>query len=280
MDPLTTLSPGQARRALTGHPRYRYRGCAPDTDHPSRAAGNLDLPVTAWESPDIDGGEAQAVRIARENAAIEVCVDCPVMVACLAYGTALTDTGQLAHPHGILGGTRALERHRLIISRRATEPAPLNLDEARTPQRRALLRALAAETDDELVAYRAHMDVRTANWHRSALCGLLGLDKETATRDQLLAAAAEHGLLPARTRIRPDQPGPIAAAPTYDGVRQRRVAATGPHQLPLPGYETLRRTLPAPRPDRPAAQARLRLVAFHEQLTLAPFTLPVLEAAA
>ncbi|MEU1078234.1 WhiB family transcriptional regulator [Streptomyces sp. NPDC005878] len=285
MDPMT-LSPVTAREQLTDHPRYPYRGCAPDLDDPTRAAGNLALPVDAWGAPDTDGAEPQTERIARENAAVEVCLDCPVMVACLTYGTTVTSSGHLAEPHGILGGLRALERHRRLIAQRTAEPAPApNVDEARTPQRLALLRALAAHSDDELVAYRARMDLRTSNWHRSALCGLLGLDKETATRFQLLAAARHHGLLPRHVRIRPDEPGPVAAAPTTDGIRQRRITATGPGQLPLPGYDTLRRTPPPTPPGAriPFPRRRLRMVAFHEQLTLPDpaFTPPVrLEVAA
>ncbi|MFE4915904.1 hypothetical protein ACFRCX_30845, partial [Streptomyces sp. NPDC056652] len=135
------------------------------------------------------------------------------------------------------------------------------------PQKRAVLRALARETDTELVAYRAGMDVRSANWHRSALTAMLGLDKERATRDQLLAAAVQHGLLPRSIRIRPDGPWPVAAAPTTDGIRQRRIEGRGrPVQLMLPGFEGMSRVHPAPamRPGGGCVPARrllrLRLV--------------------
>ncbi|WP_033024176.1 hypothetical protein, partial [Streptomyces capuensis] len=91
------------------------------------------------------------------------------------------------------------------------------LSVARTDQKQAVLRALAREVDEELVAFRAGMDVRTANWHRSLLCGLLGLDKETASREQLLTTAQRLGVLPVRARILPDGRWPVAAAPNGDG---------------------------------------------------------------
>ncbi|RIH58166.1 hypothetical protein D3C59_36895, partial [Streptomyces sp. SHP22-7] len=83
------LSAEAALTALLEHPHYRYRGCAPDPDDPRVAAGDNTVSVDAWQAPDVDGGEAREVREAREAAAIDVCVGCPVMVQCLAYGSSL-----------------------------------------------------------------------------------------------------------------------------------------------------------------------------------------------
>ncbi|BCK73973.1 hypothetical protein Srufu_079260 (plasmid) [Streptomyces libani subsp. rufus] len=183
---------------------------------------------------------------------------------------------------------RSLERHRDLISRRRTaEPAVAltagdpRLAEARTPQKQAVLAALARESDEELVAYRAGMDVRTANWHRAILAGLLGLDKETASRGELLARAAELGVLPRRARIRPDGLHPVPAAPNTDGSRQRRIALRMTIQLVLPGLEHIPRV---PRPTTPRRRSAvapvraLRIVRTAQHLTLPVTT--VLEAAA
>ncbi|MFJ9799794.1 WhiB family transcriptional regulator [Streptomyces sp. NPDC101145] len=270
---MTTTSPAAAWRTLTDHPHYRYRGCQPDPEQPTRAAGDPDLSVNAWLPYTGDGMENQAARHARERAAIAVCGFCPVRDACRAYANTLTEDGLLAEPEGIWGGERALERHRaLIASRAATEPAPEpvagrvrvgeeKLAEARTPAKRAVLRALARHTDPEMVAARAGMDLRTANWHRSALVSLLGLDKETATREELLAEAVSYGLLPDTVRIVPDGPWPLAAAPTTDGARQRRLAPDMPVQLTIPGLPHYPRRLrrPVRRPAPPGAR-RLRLL--------------------
>ncbi|WP_228981344.1 WhiB family transcriptional regulator [Streptomyces sp. DH12] len=261
-------TPAAAARTLTEHPHYRYRGCQPDPDQPTRAAGDPDLTVNAWLPHTGDGQENQAERHARERAAITVCGYCPVRAACRAYANTLTDEGLLAEPEGIWGGELALERHRALIAARtaaapAPQPAPVTaerLAEARTPAKRTVLRALARHTDPELVAIAARMDLRTANWHRSALVSLLGLDKETTTREQLLAAAVAHGLLPDTVRIVPDGRWPLVAAPTTDGARQRRLAPDMPIQLTIPGLPHYPRRPPAPAPRRPAVVRRLRVV--------------------
>ncbi|MFE1515800.1 hypothetical protein ACFW9I_03025 [[Kitasatospora] papulosa] len=249
-----------ARQRLVDDRYYYLRGCAPDEEDPRMSAGDPDVPVDAWGPYTDDGAEAQRDRLAREKAALAICGRCPVLALCRVYAntTTVDETGveHLVEPEGILGGELALTRHRALIARRhaatvgettAATPASVparTLDDARTPQKRAVLAALARETDPDAVAYRAGMDLRTANWHRSALVGMLGLDREHATRDQLLAAAVETGLLPRSTRIRPDGPMPYAAAPTVDGVRQRRIApptrTVGP-QLLLPGMEDMPR---------------------------------------
>lgn len=186
-----------ARQNLMTHPRYRYRGCAPDVDDASAAAGNLGVPVTAWEAPDVDGGESQAERRAREAAAVEVCVDCPVMVQCLAFGASLNPAGRLAVPHGVLGGMTALERHKAFVRERQVEPAPVRPapdEQLKTEQKLAVLRALAVHVEPEAVASAAGVDVRTAQWQRSRLTTQLGLPK-SATRAQVLEAAVARGLL-------------------------------------------------------------------------------------
>lgn len=192
-----------ARQNLMTHPRYRYRGCAPDVDDPKVAAGNLDVPVTAWEAPDVDGGEAQADRVRREAAAIEVCVDCPVMVQCLAYGASLSPAGRLAVPHGVLGGMTALERHKAFVRERQTAPAvvqPAPDVQLKTEQKLAVLRALAVHAEPEAVAAAAGVDVRTAQWQRSRLTTQLGLPK-SASRVQVLEAAVARGLLSANELV-------------------------------------------------------------------------------
>ncbi|WP_331728974.1 WhiB family transcriptional regulator (plasmid) [Streptomyces sp. NBC_01259] len=273
--------PKAARQDLVDHRHYRYRGCAPDPDHRgmATAGGLVEVPLDVWGPYTADGAEPQKTRIDRERLAKQVCARCPVVAACRTYANTTTVDGDgvehLVEPEGVMGGELALTRHRSLIARRhaattgtlpaapgattaAASPAgpvtaPVrDMAEGRTRQKRAVLDALARETDPELVAARAGMDVRTANWHRSALVTLLGLDKERATRDQLLAAAVDQGLLPPSTRIRPDGRWAYAAAPTTDGARQRRIAPGRPVQLCLPGLEHLPRTRrPVARPGRP-----------------------------
>lgn len=221
------LDPKTTRDALTDHPYYRYRGCAPDPDNPKVAAGNPELPVTSWDPPDVDGGEPQAQRIARERAAIEVCNRCPVKRECLAYGSSLTPEGRLAEPYAILGGTTALERHKALIRARQQEPArpkTTPIGQLRTAQKLAVLRALARHTDAEVVAAAAGMDVRTANWQRSILVGKLGLPRD-ATRMQLLQAAAAVGLLDVAVAA---DDGSVPAVPPPS-----KTATSGPRQQSL-----------------------------------------------
>lgn len=189
----STLSVTAARTAWLEHPHFRYRGCASDPDDPQRMAGNPELPVGAHHAPDVDGGEGQRERRAREDAAIEVCLNCPVMVACDRYANSVTPEGKLAEPDGVWGGRTALERHKaLIAARHAAPPAPDRRFD--TPQKRAVLKALAAFGDPYDVAAWAGVDVRTANWQRSSLVRLLGLPKDVS-RMRALAVARERGLL-------------------------------------------------------------------------------------
>ncbi|MEE1812678.1 WhiB family transcriptional regulator [Streptomyces sp. BE133] len=304
-DPMT------ARQDLIDDRHYKYRGCAPDEDDPTMSAADPDVSLDAWGPYTGDGAEPQKARFDRERDAKQICARCPVLSLCRTYAnTTVIDAEGVEHlvePEGVMGGELALTRHRALIARRhaATvgtapdEEAPAaavvrDLSEGRTPQKRAVLEALARETDPELVAYRAGMDLRAANWHRSTLVTMLGLDKERATRDQLLAAAIDQGLLPRSTRIRPDGPWAYAAAPTTDGARQRRIAPGRPVQLTLPGLEDLPRTRrtpvhpgrpprgrgPDPSPRRRAGLRRLTAVraALQPRIPFAPT--PVLEPAA
>ncbi|TXS68909.1 hypothetical protein [Streptomyces sp. sk2.1] len=255
--------PIAARQELTDHPHYRYRGCAPDPDNPRMAAGDPDVSVDAWAPYTGDGAEPQRDRIAREKAAVRVCGYCPVQALCRTYAsTEVVEAGsggapdvvRLAEPEGVWGGQIALERHRALIARRAgtavvSEQA---LAEAQSPQKLAVLRALAVELYETRVAHRAGMDVRRTNWHRSALCSLLGLNKETASRDDLLVAAVRHGLLPGTHRIVWDGLWPIAAAPNTDGSRQRRIAPGFPLDLLTP--RPRQRRTPTPSVQVPAGR--------------------------
>ncbi|MER6602578.1 hypothetical protein [Streptomyces parvus] len=294
----TTVDAIAARQRLVDDRHYRYRGCAPDPETPGMSAGDPDVPLDAWGPYTGDGPEAQKVRLDREKTALTICGRCPVLGLCRTYANTTTvevdgsgrQIEHLVEPEGVLGGELALTRHRRLIARRhdtvtADTTTPVgDMVEARTPQRRELLLALAKETDPERVAALAGMDVRTANWHRSALVGMLGLDRDRATRDQLLAAAVENRLIPRSTRIRPDGPWPYAAAPTADGVRQRRIAPRRPVQLVLPALEDVpRRPRPAPvvrvvasRPRTPAragnGPVQLRLVFLTPTTTAAART--------
>ncbi|MFJ3699459.1 WhiB family transcriptional regulator [Streptomyces sp. NPDC090052] len=276
-------------RALTEHHHYKYRGCAPDELTPARAAGDLHLSVDAWSPTTADGGEEQRARLTRERAAKAVCARCPVLDTCGAYGLSTVEhdgTARLVEPEGILGGMLALDRHRHLIQQRITNPAPASpaavtptgLAAACTAQKQAVLRALASTSDALLVAERAGMDVRTANWQRSALCGLLGVDRETATRQELLDTAQALGVLPAGVRVIPDRI-PVAAAPDTTGARQRRInhlaatdriAATPPTVAPsTPSPAPGRTAIPASgRGGRLPAPPRTKFTDIHGQLSL------------
>lgn len=262
---MSSLDVKLAREALTDNRFYKYRGCAPHPDRRlrGRAAGNPELSVNAWFPPDRNGGEDQAERTAREDAAVEVCLSCPVMVLCDVWASQVDDDGKLAEEHGVAGGRRSLERHQALIRARSQAQrvmllrialaaggrvvdyvllsravqagvvARSVLDECRSPQKQGVLRGLAASSDEDEVAGLAGVDTRTANWHRSKLCLLLGLDRESATRMDLLRAARRRGLLPAGTVLVPDGPRVVAAAPTNDGVRQRRIRSQHEVQLAL-----------------------------------------------
>ncbi|MCF0086626.1 MULTISPECIES: WhiB family transcriptional regulator [unclassified Streptomyces] len=229
----------QAHQVLTEHRFYKYRGCAPDPDDPRVAAGDPRLSVDAWLPPTSDGGESQQERHAREEAAIAVCRACPVVEACDAYASSLSASGRLAEPYGVLGGRRALERHRVLVALRHAERARdaaavgagvvaggVRVDRLRTAQKLAVLGALAACWEPFEVARRAGVDVRTANWQRSNVVTLLGLPRDVS-RMRLLAVVRELGLL-AGVRVVDDGGGvPAVAAPTKTTVRVPGVPAAG-----------------------------------------------------
>jgi hypothetical protein len=270
------MDPTAARHALTDHPYYRYRGCAPDPDDPRVSAGDPSLHVDAWQAPDVDGGEDQQVRRDREAAAKAVCGRCPVMEACAAYGASVTAEGKLAERHAILGGATAVERTRALVEERqaapvVAEPAPDH--ELRTPQKLAVLRAWAAYETPEDVARAAGMDVRTANWQRSILKTKLGLEK-AATRAEVLEAAVARRLLRADAVV----PSP--------GAGKRPALSSSPARPAVPESGACRR------PGRRVHRRRVAIVAgqlsFDDALAptpTAPVTAlfsskPVLEAAA
>lgn len=225
------LSAAAAMAALTDHPHYRYRGCAPDSDNPRVAAGDNRVSVDAWQAPDVDGGEEREVREAREAAAIDVCVGCPVMVSCLAYGSSLTPEGKLPEPFAILGGRTALERTKALVQERQAAPVPVEVlepapvEQLRTAQKLAVLRGLAQHADPEQVAVAAGLGsglegLRTAKWQIARLKTQLGLPK-TATRAELLNAAVDRGLLdPAEVAAAEAAAGPIAVVSAESKPRQ------------------------------------------------------------
>lgn len=210
---MTGTDPQAAYQAWTEHPFYRYRGCAPDPDDPRVAAGDLSLSLDAWHGPDVDGGEGGKARRAREDAAVEVCLNCPVMVKCLEYANSVNAEGRLAEPRGVWGGRTALERHRLFIDHRheVVEAAPA--EHLQTDQKQRVLQALAVHTDPWAVARAAGVDWRTASWQRSRLVTQFSLDRAHATRRELLEVAVERGLIDARMVVGDDGSVPAVPAP-------------------------------------------------------------------
>ena len=139
------ISSAKAFEVFTDHPRFKYRGCAPDVDDPTRAAGDVGLSRNAWITDDRDGAEPQREREAREAAAIDVCVSCPVMVLCDQYANSVRPDGRLAEPRWIWGGRTARERTRSFERREkpARVARALPVERLETPQKLAVLRALA-----------------------------------------------------------------------------------------------------------------------------------------
>lgn len=215
-----------AYEAWTEHPFFRYRGCAPDPDDPSRAAGDLSLSLDAWHGPDVDGGEGGKVRRAREEAAKRVCRECPVRAWCDAYASSVVgkgETARLAEPRGVWGGRTGLERHRRFIEHRHEVAAAAPTEHLQTEQKHDVLQALAVHADPQDVARAAGVDWRTANWQRSRLVTQFSLDKTRATRRELLAAAVERGLIDAAMVVDDDGTVP-AVAPAPPRVRGRAAA--------------------------------------------------------
>ncbi|MEU9578783.1 hypothetical protein [Streptomyces chilikensis] len=257
------LAAGSSRalyEAWTEHPHFRYRGCAPDPDAPTRLAGDPRLPLDTHFAADGDKPETPAERIAREDAAIEVCLGCPVMVQCDAYANSVVvgedGTARLAEPDGVRGGRTALERHRAFIARRHEVSTVVDDARLRTPQKLAVVAALAVVWDPYEVADRAGLDVRTSNWQRSSLVRLLGLPK-TVSRERLLEEARRHGLLEGDF-VR-DGGGVRALAPPTPAVRPggapavtapvAAVVTPSPAPAPEPGPVSAAVSAPASRPQ-------------------------------
>lgn len=216
-----SASSERLRREWLEHPHFRYRGCAPDPDDPLRMAGDPELHVGAHHGPDAFVAEKQRERREREERAIEVCLSCPVMVACDRYASSVGADGKLAEPDGVWGGRRALERHKALIrARHARAAAPGQWFE--TPQKRAVLGALAVCWEPFEVARRAGVDVRTANWQRSSLVRLLGLPKGVS-RMRALVVARERGLLEGVSVVVDDGSVPAVPPPTRVMVQPLRL---------------------------------------------------------
>src|ERR1044072_8675222 len=184
-------SAAAARAAWAEHRFFKYRGCAPDPSNPRVLAARPDLPVDTHHPADRDGPEPQADLMAREAAAVELCLGCPVMVACDRYANSVTPDGRLAQPDGVWGGRLAKGRREAFKQNRHRVAAPAPDGQLRTSQKHAVLLALAMCPDGraESVAAAAGVDARTANWQRSRLVTQLNLSKATATRMELLGEA-------------------------------------------------------------------------------------------
>lgn len=212
------MSPQEAAYVeWTEHPRYKYRGCAPDVDEPRLAAGSPGLdgegrPVRvaldAWLGPDVDGGESQQARTARVEAAREVCLGCPVMVQCDAYAMVAPERAD-----GLRGGRTGREREALVKARSRVRRVRVAVPVAqlRTPQKLAVLAALAVHVDEYQVAIETGLDVRKANWQRARLVSGLGLEP-SASRMDLLGAAVKAGLVDGSLVVADD--GRVPAIPS------------------------------------------------------------------
>ncbi|WP_329474212.1 WhiB family transcriptional regulator (plasmid) [Streptomyces sp. NBC_01723] len=239
---------------------------------PGRAAGDVSLSLDAWHGDDRDGSEPQREREARQAAAMEVCLNCPVMVACDAYANAVVaEDGKtrLAEPAGIWGGRLALERHRAFIKRRHEVAVAAPVRAVKTPQRLRVLEALAVHADAEAVAEAAGVDVRTANWQRSRLVTQLNLDKGSATRRELLAAAVERGLLDARVVVGDDGLVPAVPPPSPSSRLSSAGSEAGVDDAVLP-------SVPAVLRGRVRRPGRRRVQVMPGQLSLDDALAPVL----
>ncbi|MFD9004485.1 WhiB family transcriptional regulator [Streptomyces sp. NPDC059582] len=207
------ISTAAALEAWQSHRHFKYRACAPDPSNPRVLAARPDLSVNTHVPADRDGAEPQAERVAREQAAVELCLGCPVMVLCDAYATSVTPDGRLAQPDGVWGGRLARERRAAFAESRHEVTVAAPDSQLRTDQKQDVLLALAmcADGDAESVAAAAGVDVRTANWQRSRLVTQLNLVKGKATRAQLLAEAVRRGLLDASLVVVDD--GQVLAVP-------------------------------------------------------------------
>jgi hypothetical protein len=229
------LSAAMAFEAFTDSPRFKYRGCAPDVDDPTKAAGNPALSRNAWLTEDRDGAEPQKEREERKAAAVEVCLNCPVMVLCDRYAMSARPDGRLAEPRGIWGGR--LEQERRELFERREKPAVVKKTMARavpksrleTPQKMAVLRALAMCWDPFQVAAAAGVSLRSANWQRSKMVSDLGLPK-SASRERMLAVAVERGLVDAALVVPDGGRVPAVPAPVKTTAGARQLPVFSPRQ--------------------------------------------------
>ncbi|WP_086560966.1 WhiB family transcriptional regulator [Streptomyces africanus] len=246
----TVKSSAQLRKEWLEHRFFRYRGCAPHPDDPMRMAGDPSLHVGAHHGPDAFAPEGQKERRTREEKAIEVCLNCPVMVACDRYASSVDGDGKLAEPDGVWGGRRSLERHKALIRQRVAAVAAPDR-QFQTAQKQAVLRALAGCWDPFEVAAAAGVDVRTANWQRSSLVRLLGLPKGVS-RMRALAAARERGLLEGLDVVADDGTVPAVPPPTKTTVPAE------PTQLGLWGGQAVAKA-PVARRRRRSVRRRARV---------------------
>jgi hypothetical protein len=213
------MSAAAARAEWVEHRFFKYRGCAPDPSDPRVLAARPDLPVDTHHPADRDGPEPQEDRVRREHAAVELCLGCPVMVACDRYANSVTPDGRLAQPDGVWGGRLAKERREAFKARRHRVAVAAPVGQLQTDQKHAVLLALAMCPDGraESVAAAAGVDVRTANWQRSRLVTQLNLCKSAATRMELLSEAVRRGLLDASLVVADDGSvpawSPVAVSP-------------------------------------------------------------------
>ncbi|MEZ7005635.1 WhiB family transcriptional regulator [Streptomyces sp. AD55] len=277
------------RQVWEDHPHYRYRGCAEDQVERGRAAGDVSLSLDAWHGDDRDGSEPPRVREARQAAAVEVCLNCPVMVQCDAYANSVVvedGRARLAEPAGVWGGRTGLERHRAFIRRRheVAVPAPRRL--VLTGQREAVLLALAVHWEPGAVASAAGVDVRTANWQRRRLVTMLALP-QAVSRGELLAAAVAQGLLDADVVVADDGGVPAVpppAAPSRTGAGASSVPGGGgmaTRSVPGGGGTADRSVPPIEAPavlrGRIRRPGRRRVVVHPGQLSLDDVLAPVLK---
>lgn len=227
------MSAAAARAEWVEHRFFKYRGCAPDPSNGRVLAARPDLPVDTHFPADRDGHEPQSVRMAREAAAVELCLGCPVMVACDRYANSVTPDGRLAQPDGVWGGRLAKERREAFKARRHRVAVAAPDEQVKTDQKRDVLLALAMcpDGDARAVAAAAGLPVRTANWQRSRLVTQFNLSKATATRAELLAEAVRRGLLDASVVV-PDDGSVAAWSPVGPSV-------SAPVQLSLWQPETV-----------------------------------------
>jgi len=261
------MSSAAARTEWAEHRFFKYRGCAPDPVDPRVLAARPDLSVDTHSGADRDGQEPRADRVAREEAAVELCLGCPVMVACDRYANSVTPDGRLAQPDGVWGGRLAKERREAFKRVQHVVAAAAPDEQVKTDQKRDVLLALAMCPDGSAVsvAVAAGVPVRTANWQRSRLVTQFNLSKASATRMELLSEAVRRGLLDADVVVADDGsvpawspiPASASAAAPAEGAVVSAVEPSGGQEpvravSPRRGrFDAVDGQLPLWDPDRP-----------------------------